>query len=82
MFERRMSDEADGERRIIGSGRRDDVDDEPGMPGFLGSGIPADGGGSGSPLTPGLTPGGYCPVRERLRPRNVSAIFRTCEKSY
>lgn len=82
MFESRISEDADGERRIMGSGRREEDGDELGIPGFLGRGRPADTGGSGKALLPSLIPGGYCPVRERLRPRNVSATFRTCEKSY
>lgn len=79
MFDMRIREEAEGERRMMGSGRRED--DGPGRPDFLGTGRPADGAGTPGGLLPGLTPGGYWPVRERLRPRKASAVLRTCEKS-
>lgn len=56
MLDMRMRDEAEGERRIIGSGRREDAG--PGRPGFFVRGRPADGAGTAG-LVPGLTPGGY-----------------------
>ena len=53
----RSSDEAEGERRMIGSGRRDEELDPDG---FLGREVsPADGAGTGAPLLPGFVPGGY-----------------------
>jgi hypothetical protein len=79
MFDKRISEDAEGDRRIIGSGRLADV---PGRPGFFGRGRPADGAGTVRAFAPGLAPGGNWPVRERLRPRNVSATFRTWEKSW
>lgn len=78
MFDMRMREEAEGERRMIGSGRREE--EGPGRPGFFVRGSPADGAGIGA-FVPGLTPGGYW-LLERLRPRNDSATFRTCEKSF
>lgn len=78
MFERRMGDDAEGDSRMIGSGRRDELD-----PGFFASGSPADGvGTTGMGRLPGFAPAAYAPVRdERLRPRKISAVLRTCEKS-
>jgi hypothetical protein len=71
----RIRDEAEGERRMIGSWFLE-------LPLFRGWVRPADGAGTtGCGLLPGFAPGGYCPVRERLRPRKVSATLRTCEKS-
>ena len=61
-------DEADGERRIIGSMRR---------LGFLRletSAIDEDRPADGTPVGP--------PGRARVRPRKISACFRTWEKSY
>lgn len=84
MLERRMGDEADGERRMIGSGRRELPDDDD-MPGFLGRARPAEGAGTMIPPLPELIlllPGGYWPREPRLRPRNISAVLRMCEKSY
>lgn len=75
MFDMRIREEADGERRMIGSGREDEPDlrdDE-----FIDS--PADGVGTTWFLPPGLAPA--CPARLRLRSRKVSALLRTCEKS-
>jgi hypothetical protein len=71
-FDMRMREEAEGEIRMIGSGRECDEldlrDDE--------TGSPAEGAGTWG-LLPGLAgwPG-------RLRLRNTSALLRTCEKSY
>lgn len=73
-FDMRMREEAEGEIRMIGSGRaweeldlRDDDIERP-----------ADGAGM-VPLLPGLALG--WPGRLRLRSRNNSALLRTCEKS-
>lgn len=86
MLDRRIGEEADGERRMIGSGRRELPDDEEDEgPGFLGSARPADGAGTMMPPLPGpalLLPGGYWPRELRLRPRKISAVLRICEKSY
>ena len=85
IFDIRIRDDADGERRMMGSGRRVDAEGAvavPGMPGFFGNERPADGAGMGGCLLLGLTPGGSWPVRERLRPRKSSAVLRTWEKSY
>ena len=79
MLESRIGEDADGESRMIGSGRRDELD-----PGFLARGSPAEGAGTtGMGRLPGFAPAAYAPVREeRLRPRKISAVLRTCEKSY
>lgn len=72
-FDMRMRDEAEGEIRMIGSGREwEELD--------LRDAIerPADGAGM-EPLMPGLAFG--WPGRLRLRSRNNSALLRTCEKS-
>lgn len=75
MFDMRIREEADGERRMIGSGREDEPDlrDDEVMD------SPADGAGTTWFLLPGLAPA--CPARLRLRSRKVSALLRTCEKS-
>lgn len=79
-----MGDEADGERRMMGSGCRELLDDEE-ETGFLGSARPAEGAGTmipPLPVGPLLLPGGYWPRELRLRPRKISAVLRICEKSY
>ncbi len=79
MFDIRRREEAEGERRIIGYERREEVD-ETGSKGFFGIATgPADGIGG---LIPGFElPEGYWPARDRFRPRNISAVLRTWEKS-
>lgn len=67
MFDMRMREEAEGESRMIGSGRALDFRDEV-------SGRPADGAGTAG-LFVGLAPG--WPGREPLRSRNTSALLRT-----
>lgn len=69
MFDMRRRDEAEGESRMIGSGRREgfferDTSEEA---------LPAEGKGAGTE--------DCCTGRGRLRPRNISADLRTCEKS-
>jgi hypothetical protein len=84
MFDSRIGEEAEGERRIIGSRREVELEvvDGDGTLGFLGSDRPAEGMGTTMLLLPpGLTPGGYWFRDERLRPRKTSAVFRTWEKS-
>ena len=78
MFDIRRREEAEGERRMIGNERREE--DETGSNGFFGiEPGPADGIGG---LMPGFVlPGGYWLARDRLRPRNISAVLRTWEKS-
>ena len=70
MFERRRREEAEGERRMMGSGRRwCFVEGAWGMDGLMG----------------GLPTGRDVVVRDlegRERERNVSAILRTWEKSW
>lgn len=74
MFDMRMREEAEGERRMMGSGREWDLRAE-------GADKPADGAGTiDELLMPGLAPG--CPGRERLRSKNCSALLRTWEKSW
>lgn len=85
ILESRMGDEAEGDRRMIGSTRReeeddDDEEDEIAVGGFLGSASPAEGAGRIPPL-PGI--GLFAPGRAlRFRPRKVSAVLRTWENSY
>lgn len=66
----RMSDEADGERRMMGSCV---------LLALRGWDRPADGDGTTMDcgLLPAFTPAGYCPGRERLRPSMDSAVLRT-----
>lgn len=72
MFDMRMRDEADGERRMIGSGRELGLRD--------GTESPADGAGTIEGfLLPGFAP--CWPGRLRFRSRKSSALFRTWEKS-
>jgi len=69
MFDMRMREEAEGERRMIGSGREFDLRDD-------GIESPAEGAGTiDELLTPGLAPA-WAP-RLRLRSRNSSALLRT-----
>lgn len=73
MFDMRMREEAEGERRIMGSGRELGLRD--------GMGRPAEGAGTiAEGLTPGLTPG--WPGRSRLRSKKTAALLRTWEKSW
>lgn len=78
MFDMRRSDEAEGESRIMGSGRR---------AGFLGSETRddvlelADNEGARVPLLALDAEEGWGPGRGRLRPRKISADFRIWEKS-
>lgn len=83
MFDMRSREEAEGETRMMGLGRREDEDEgeeeEEGLEssGFLGM-LPAPGVGIMFGLPPVLAlPCG----RDRLRPRNSSAVLRMCEKS-
>lgn len=77
MLDMRRREEAEGETRMIGLGRREDeesvgfLDIEPG---------PADGDGFDFISGLELLPDGY-PARARLGPRIRSAVFRTWEKS-
>lgn len=67
MFDMRMRDEAEGERRMIGSGRELDLRDD-------GIERPAEGAGTiDELLTPGLAPA----WPGRLRIRKTSALLRT-----
>ena len=66
MFDMRRREEAEGESRIIGSGRR---------AGFLGRETRDVGFDEGVGMVVELG-------RGRFRPRNISADFRTCEKSF
>jgi hypothetical protein len=75
MFDIRRREEADGDRRMIGNERREEVD-ETASNGFFGiEPGPADGTGG---LIPGFAlPDAYWPGRDRLRPRKISAVLRT-----
>lgn len=73
MFDMRIREEAEGERRMMGSGRELDLRD--------GMGRPAEGTGTiDEGLTPGLAPG--WPGRSRLRSKKIAALLRTWEKSW
>lgn len=69
-LEVRIREEAEGERRMIGSPLREGLGFRPPAVGAMGL----------APL--GFVPGGYWPGRVRLRPRKISAVFRTWEKSW
>jgi hypothetical protein len=86
IFDRRSKEDAEGERRIIGSNRRPEllvgVLGLAGMEGALGLRWEARGwlgGGAPGLEEPGFWPGRFA-ARERWR--NVSAALRTWEKSY
>jgi hypothetical protein len=73
MFDMRMREEAEGERRMMGSGRELDFRD--------GMDSPAEGAGTiDEGLTPGFAPG--WPGRSRLRSKKMAALLRTWEKSW
>lgn len=73
-FDMRIRDDADGERRMIGSGR-----DEP----FFEDGgpSPAEGVGRSADLLGAAFVAPVVVPARLLRPRKVSALLRTCEKS-
>ena len=64
---------------MIGNERREE-EDETGSNGFFGI-EPGPVDGIGGLVAGCVLPGGYWPARDRLRPRNISAVFRTWEKS-
>ena len=72
MFDMRKSDEAEGERRIIGSGRRAF---------FFGSETSEDVLDAVEDVGAALDAEGLGPGRGRFRPRKISAVFRMWEKS-
>lgn len=76
MLGRRRSDEADGERRIMGSERFEDTVEEIGFEVFAAGRAASEADFAG--IAPGLELEEGMPFR---RPRKVSACLRTCEKS-
>lgn len=82
MFDIRRREEAEGERRMMGYGREEEEFVEEGGAGCLIRDAPL-----GIDVDAAFMPGfamfacACWPGRERLRPRNISAVFRTWEKS-